>query len=186
MLKSECRQLMLSKRSALSTSECTKLDDLLLIQFQRLDWSGINCVGSFYPLESKNEPNSLLLTKYLKAMFPNVTIAYPKINEDNSMDFYVETNDLIENKWGIPEPIPTSIIYPEKLEAYLVPLLCFDLLGHRVGFGKGYYDQYFSKHPNFVPKIGISYFEPIPKIEDTNHFDVPLTKCITPWKIYEF
>ena len=186
MLKSECRQLMLSKRNALSTSECTKLDDLLLIQFQRLDWSGINCVGSFYPLESKNEPNSLLLTKYLKAMFPSVIIAYPKINEDNSMDFYAETNDLIDNKWGIPEPIATGIVYPENVDAYLVPLLCFDSLGHRVGFGKGYYDQYFSKHLNFVQKIGISYFEPIPKIEDTNHFDVPLTKCITPWKIYEF
>lgn len=186
MLKSECRQLMLSKRSALSTSECTKLDDLLLVQFQRLNWSEINCVGSFYPLESKNEPNSLLLTKYLKAIFPALIIAYPKINEDNSMDFYAETNDLINNKWGIPEPIPTSIIYPDKVDAYLVPLLCFDLLGQRVGFGKGYYDQYFSKHSYFVQKIGISYFEPIPKIEDTNHFDVPLTKCITPWKIYEF
>lgn len=186
MLKSECRKLMLSKRNSLTSSECTKLDDLLLIQFQRLDWSGINCVGSFYPLETKNEPNSLLLTKYLKAMLPAVTIVYPKIKEDNTMDFYAETNDLIENKWGIQEPTSTTLIYPENVDAFLVPLLCFDILGHRVGFGKGYYDHYFSKLRNFVHKIGISYFEPIPKIEDTNQFDVPLTKCITPWKIYEF
>ena len=186
MLKSDCRQLMLSKRNALSDSDCIKLDDLILIQFQRLDWSEVSCVGSFYPLALKNEPNSLLLTKYLKAILPAVTIVYPKINNDNSMHFVAETNELVENKWSIPEPISTQIILPESVDVFLVPLLCFDLLGHRVGFGKGYYDHYFSKLSNFVHKIGISYFEPIPKIEDTNHFDVPLTKCITPWKIYEF
>ena len=186
MLKCECRQLMLSKRNALSTSECTKLDDLLLIQFQRLDWSKINCVGSFYPMESKNEPNTLLLTKFLKAILPEVAIAYPKINDDNSMTFYAETNDLVENKWGIPEPMPVTEILIEQMDVILVPLICFDLLGQRVGFGKGYYDQYFGNHTGFVNKIGISYFEPIPKIEDTNQFDVPLSKCITPWKIYEF
>jgi len=186
MLKSECRQLMLSKRNELSASDCIKLDDLLLIQFQRLHWSDVSCVGSFYPMESKHEPNSLLLSKYLKAVLPEITIAYPKINDDNSMSFYAETDTLIENKWGIHEPLPITKVLIEQMDVILVPLLCFDLLGQRVGFGKGYYDQYFANQTGFVNKIGISYFEPIPKIEDTNQFDVPLTKCITPWKIYEF
>ncbi len=186
MLKKECRQLMNAKRNALSASDCIKLDDLLLIQFQRLNWGEVNCVGSFYPMESKNEPNSMLLTKYLKAIIPSLTIAYPKINDDNSMTFYAETNNLVEHKWGIQEPMPITKILREQMDVILVPLLCFDLSGHRVGFGKGYYDQYLANHPDFIHKIGISYFEPISKIEDTNQFDVPLTKCITPWKIYEF
>ena len=186
MLKRECRLLMTSKRKALSTSDCIKLDDLLLIQFQRLNWSGINCVGSFYPLETKNEPNSMLLTQYLKVILPSVTIAYPKINDDNCMTFYAETNNMVENKWGIQEPMPITKVLLNQMDVILVPLLCFDTAGHRVGFGKGYYDQYFGNQSDLVNKIGISYFEPISKIEDTNQFDVPLTKCITPWKIYEF
>jgi len=186
MLKRDCRQLMIAKRNALSASDCIKLDDLLLIQFQRLNWADVNCVGSFYPMESKNEPNSMLLTKYLKAIIPTVTITYPKINDDNSMTFYAETNSMVENKWGIQEPMPITKVLMDEMDVILVPLLCFDLSGQRVGFGKGYYDQYFANQPFFVNKIGVSYFEPISKIEDTNQFDVPLTKCITPWKIYEF
>jgi len=177
---------MLQKRSELTSLECMKLDDLLLIQFQKLNWADINIIGSFYPIESKNEPNTLLLTKYLKYINPNIVIAYPKIITGISMSFYAETDDLVENILGIHEPMSTHEILPEIIDVYIVPLLGFDLIGNRVGFGKGYYDHYFGNHITNVHKIGISYFEPIAKIEDTNQFDVPLTKCITPWKIYEF
>jgi 5-formyltetrahydrofolate cyclo-ligase len=73
-----------------------------------------------------------------------------------------------------------------QMDAVLVPLLGFDTTGHRIGFGKGFYDRYFENNTNSCLRIGISYFDPIPKIEDTDQFDVPLTHCITPSKIYEF
>lgn len=56
MLKKECRQLMNAKRNALSASDCIKLDDLLLIQFQRLNWGEVNCVGSFIQWSQKMNP----------------------------------------------------------------------------------------------------------------------------------
>jgi 5-formyltetrahydrofolate cyclo-ligase len=68
----------------------------------------------------------------------------------------------------------------------LVPLIGFDPNGHRIGYGKGYYDRYFARLDQPVKRIGISYFEPIANIEDTHQFDVPLSHCITPWNIYEF
>jgi 5-formyltetrahydrofolate cyclo-ligase len=67
-----------------------------------------------------------------------------------------------------------------------VPLLGFDQNGHRVGFGKGYYDRYLAKAGQGIHKIGISYFEPMDNFTDTNEFDVPLSCCITPWNTYEF
>ncbi len=187
MLKSDIRKSFLAKRKALTNSECIKLDDLLLIQFQRLDWSDTFYVGSFFPMESSNEPNSLLLAKYLKAIIPGLTMAYPRINdEDSSMEFYAETESLCENKCGIQEPLPFNKIAADNIDTILVPMLAFDEQGQRVGFGKGYYDRYFSANPFPYKRIGISYFEPIPKIEDTHQFDVPLTHCITPWNSYEF
>ncbi len=187
MLKSEARKLFLSKRKALSMSDCLKLDDLLLIQFQRFNLSNVNLLGSFYPMDAYNEPNVLLLVKYLKAVNPILEFAYPKIQQDDcSMDFFAETETLSENKWGIKEPIPLNKILPSQLDAILVPLLGFDLTGHRVGFGKGYYDRFFENYPKSHLRVGISYFEPIPKLVDTQQFDVPLTHCITPWHIYEF
>lgn len=61
MLKSDARKELLEKRKNLTASDCLKWDDLLLIQFQKLDWSNVSCVANFYPLENMNEPNSLLL-----------------------------------------------------------------------------------------------------------------------------
>ena len=187
MLKSEARKHFLNKRKALSLTECVKLDDLLLIQFQRFKMGDVQKVGSFYPMDTHHEPNVLLLADYLKAVIPTIEFAYPRINPDKlSMDFFAETETLTENSWGIQEPIPLNKLMPIQMEAILVPLLGFDLAGHRVGFGKGFYDRFFENYPKSHLRVGISYFEPIPKLEDTQQFDVPLTHCITPWKIYEF
>ena len=65
MLKSDARKELLAKRKNLNASDCLKWDDLLLIQFQKLDWSNVSSVANFYPLENMNEPNSLLFAKYL-------------------------------------------------------------------------------------------------------------------------
>jgi len=48
--KAEARNLLSQKRAALTDAECMKLDDLLLIQFQRIDWSSTEILASFYPL----------------------------------------------------------------------------------------------------------------------------------------
>jgi 5-formyltetrahydrofolate cyclo-ligase len=187
MRKVDIRKIMLEKRKSLTQKECAYLDDLLLIQFQKFNWSSIHCIGSFYPIEAMNEPNTLLLTRYLKLMFPTLVIAYPKIDEKNGVfTFFEETENFIHHKWGIKEPMPIHQIDASRLDLILVPLLGFDENGNRVGFGKGYYDKFFynTKYTNF--KMGISYFDPITKILDTDQFDVPLTHCITPWKCYEF
>lgn len=187
MNKKEARRLMLNKRMALSNKACIQLDDLLLIQFQQLNWLGMNRLANFYPMPEKNEPNSLLLAKYIKTMFPNIQICYPIIaQESSSMDFYLETDKVELNTWGIPEPLPVQKIPPSAIDVMLLPLLGFDAKGHRIGFGKGYYDRYLTKETNNIQKIGISYFEPMPNIVETNQFDVPLNSCITPWNIYEF
>lgn len=187
MKKSEARHYFNHKRKALSISDCLKLDDLLLIQFQRFNWAPFNCIGNFYPLDKQNEPNSLLLAKYVKLIIPGLKMAYPRILQDGiHMDFFEETEEFTENKWGIIEPLPIHKITIEQMDVILVPLLGFDTTGHRIGYGKGFYDRYFENNTNKGLRIGISYFEPIPKLEDTNQFDVPLTHCITPSNIYEF
>lgn len=187
MLKSDLRKIMLEKRKGLSEMDCIKLDDLLLIQFQKFNWNDIYCIGSFYPIENNNEPNTLLLTRYLKAIIPTLSMAYPKINEhENSMEFYEETESTIENKWGIQEPIALNKVLPEQMDLILVPMLGFDMKGNRVGYGKGFYDKYFDKYAYSNNRVGLCYFDPISKIEDTEQFDVPLSHCITPWNCHEF
>jgi len=187
MLKSEARKWVLNKRKQLSPSDCMKLDDLLLIQLQKMDWSTTQVLGSFYPMEHQAEPNSMLLVKYLQYIIPGLQVAYPIVDTSQlSMDFYSETDTLQVNQWGIQEPLPFNIIAPENLDTILVPLIGFDLHGQRIGFGKGFYDRFFARCAPSIKRIGISYFEPLPNIQDTHQFDVPLTHCITPSNCYEF
>jgi 5-formyltetrahydrofolate cyclo-ligase len=147
----------------------------------------MECLGNFYPIDKHNEPNTILLAKYLKYAIPNITIAYPRMVQDGlNIEFFEESEEFTEHKWGIIEPLPIKKIDIIQMDAILVPMLGFDIFGQRIGFGKGYYDRYFENNTNACLRIGISYFEPIPKIEDTHQFDVPLTHCITPSTIYEF
>lgn len=187
MFKDEARKSLLQKRQNLSLIECVKWDDLLLIQLQRLDWSNTQVIGSFYPIEKHNEPNTILLTSYLQQFIPGLIIAYPVIDPTSkTMQFFQASEELHRNPWGIYEPTKQNLIPSSAIDTFLVPLLGFDLNGHRIGFGKGYYDKYFSKCLHMHTRVGISYFDPIPNLIDTHEFDVPLTHCITPWNSYEF
>ena len=99
---------------------------------------------------------------------------------------YKESEEFKFNEWGIAEPTSNEIVEPSIIDAVIVPLIGFDLRGHRIGYGKGFYDKYFENYPKHRPRIGVCYFEPLSNIEDTHEFDVPLTHCITPWNSYEF
>ncbi len=185
--KAEARNILSQKRAALTESACMKLDDLLLIQLQRIDWSSTEILASFYPLAHKNEPNTWLFEKYIKTIYPFIRFCYPIIDsKENQMDFYFETETLQFNAYGIQEPLPFNQVAPDMIDTILVPLLGFDQKGHRVGYGKGYYDRYLVKASKGMQKIGVSYFDPMDNFTDTNEFDVPLSCCITPWNTYEF
>jgi 5-formyltetrahydrofolate cyclo-ligase len=91
-----------------------------------------------------------------------------------------------KNKYNILEPIGNYVLQPDQVDLVFVPLLAFDRLGYRVGYGKGYYDRYLRRCRKDVITIGFSYFEPIDTIRDIDQFDVPLKYCITPSRLYEF
>ena len=68
----------------------------------------------------------------------------------------------------------------------LVPLLCFDESGHRVGYGKGFYDRFLTKCRPDTQKVGLSYFPPVKEITDADSFDIRLDLCLTPEKVWRF
>ena len=78
------------------------------------------------------------------------------------------------------------MIDAQKLDVIFIPLIIFDLLGHRVGYGKGYYDRFLQTVNSNSLKIGLSLFEPIDKISDRNNYDVSMDICVTPTKVYNF
>jgi 5-formyltetrahydrofolate cyclo-ligase len=189
MLKREARKLFKQKRDSLSDSERMKMDDLILIGFQSIELPFVDYVMSFYPIDDYNEINSFTITDYLHFRNPNLHICYPKMtSEKGTMQAIVCNADSIfeENAYGILEPLDTEIANPELLDMIIIPLLAFDEKGYRVGYGKGFYDRYLKECREDCLKIGLSYFEAVPSVDDAAEFDVPLDFCITPQRTYVF
>lgn len=189
MVKTEIRRKYRDKRNALSAAECRKRDDLLLIQFQSVEIPFLYTVLTYWPIEENNEPNTHLITEFLRFRNPEIKIAYPvadfKSNRITAMVVDIDTV-FTKKELNIYEPGKGEIINPGELDMVIVPLLAIDRKGYRVGYGKGFYDKYLAECRDDCIKAGFSYFEPLDAIEDCNDFDVPLDLCITPQTVYVF
>lgn len=189
MIKKEIRDIYRAKRKTIAASQKMKWDDLILIRFQQLQLPPIKNVFSFFPMEQENEVETSGITSYLQFINPDLQVAYPVSNfASYTMQAVIVNEETVFglNKYGIPEPEDNQIMPPEIIDLALIPLLCFDKQGYRVGYGKGFYDRFLTQTNSEIIKIGLSYFEPIDKIADSSNFDVTLNYCVTPEKIYEF
>ena len=97
-----------------------------------------------------------------------------------------DNTKIKKNEYNIPEPVDGIEVPAKKLEVVFVPLLAYDKKGNRVGYGKGFYDQFLSDCQPDVIKIGLSFFEPEEEISDIFEGDVQLDYCVTPKEIYTF
>ncbi len=189
MLKKEVRKICNEKRSALSEKERIKLDDLLLIQFQAAEIPFIETLLSYWPIEINNEPNTHLFTEFLRFRNPELTVCYPRADFSNgSMQAIVTDIDTPFTKTilNISEPAGSGVAMPGEIDLVFVPLLAFDTVGYRVGYGRGFYDKWLADCDPSCIKVGFSYFEALEVIDDRNEFDVPLDLCITPCNQYVF
>lgn len=189
MLKKEARALYREKRTTLSAAEATKLDDLLLIQFQSIELPFLHSVLSYWPIEENNEPNTHLITEFLRFRNPEMKITYP-VADFNTMTMTALAVDIdtafTKQELNIYEPQEGEPVAAEEIDLVIVPLLAFDKNGYRVGYGKGFYDKYLAGCRPDCIKVGLCYFEPIDHLEDVDEFDVPLNLCITPQHVYAF
>jgi 5-formyltetrahydrofolate cyclo-ligase len=188
MTKKEARQYFRGKRVEISAAQMEKWKDLMLIRFQQAELPFLNAVHHFLPIEEKKEPDPEPLIRYLEFTNPGLRIIVPKVVDPETM-VHVLVNDqteYVQNEIGILEPVEGELIDPIDLDLVFVPLLGFDEKGNRVGYGKGYYDRFLAECRSDVIKIGLSFFPPVDKIEDEDNWDIPLTYCITPERIYEF
>lgn len=189
MTKQQLRKIYLEKRMNISSKEKLKLDDLMLIQFQRLSFDDVQVLMSYFPMGERNEPNTLLFSNYLRHIIPNLEIAFPKVEftaNDMQAVLINEATVYRKNNYQIAEPEDGEIIDKKDIDLIFVPLVACDSKGFRVGYGKGFYDRFLAGCRNDVLKIGFSYFAPVGEISDVREFDIPLDYCITPESVYEF
>ncbi|KEY18625.1 5-formyltetrahydrofolate cyclo-ligase [Kaistella antarctica] len=186
MNKSEIRKVYLKKKELLTEAEVQSLSEKifenLLSQFDLKENQKVHC---FLSIPEKGEVDTY---SFLNYFFENkIRVFVPKIVKGKliALEINKET-PLIENSWGIKEPAGNEDCGLKDFDLIITPLLYADQFGNRVGYGKGFYDRFFSEiNPNSI-KVGVSFFPPFENVDDVSEFDVPLNYLVTPTEVLSF
>ena len=122
-------------------------------------------------------------TRFLieKSLKDGKRVAVPKCKpETTTMDFYLinSFDDLEKGTFGVLEPVESRCeLYSGEDGICIVPGLCFDYSGYRLGYGKGYYDRFLTNYSQ--TKIGICYNDCVQQRLFHGRYDVPVDLIIT-------
>lgn len=104
-------------------------------------------------------------------------VVAPRIEDNEPVFHKLESlKDIEYNKYHIREPLFSSEVI-DNIEIMIVPGIAFDVSKNRIGYGKGYYDRYLSKHECY--KVGLAFDEHLHKEIPTDSFDVKMDIVIT-------
>jgi 5-formyltetrahydrofolate cyclo-ligase len=174
-----------NKRLSLIKQEVDDLSQRVFKQLDKLNIWKLQHYHIFISISKYNELDTSFIINKLKSEQKNIIV--PKISNNELV--HVAINDETEfclNDYGIKEPNDGNHFIIENLDIIFIPLLAFDVEGHRVGYGKGYYDRFLKLTNNSTLKIGLSFFDPINKIRDIDDNDVKLDYCVTPKQVHKF
>ena len=152
MLKSKLREKILKIREK-NKKINIQIDFNQIIKILKKEKITKKIIGGYYPVNFEVD-DLVLLKKFEKK---NFNISLPVIKKNFQMDFYKWSfsDPLKVNKYGIPEPEPKNMVYPDII---LIPLVAFDENLNRLGYGGGYYDRLIAKLVNKkkIIKIGLA------------------------------
>ena len=187
MKKSELRQKYKQLRSQLSENEIDDFSIAIANQLLTLDIWNKSFYHIFLTIEEQKEINTDFILNILAGKDKHIVISKSNFN-DYSMSHYLLTDSttIKKNRYNIPEPIDGIEIKPSQLDVVFIPLLAFDTIGNRIGYGKGFYDRFLANCKPETIKIGLSFFKAEDEISDFSKNDIKLDYCIVPDKIYHF
>ena len=186
MYKREIRDIYKTKRNSIGEFQIEELSLEVSNRLLKMPIWHFFYYHIFLSISKNKEIDTTPILSILQGKDKNVVV--PKIIGDGLLQNYLLTDSTVikENHLGIPEPENGLLVPEHTLDVVFVPLLAFDLLGNRVGYGGGYYDRLLQKCRSETIKVGLSLFEPLHRIKDVYKNDVQLNYAVTPEKIYSF
>ncbi len=174
--KTALRQAALSRRGALSPAE--RAQAALALTIHAMAWlphapAASRLVAGYHALKGEIDPAPLLAA--LAAA--GYALALPRmVDEGLAFHAYRAGDPLEKGAFGVAEPLASApMVQPGII---LAPLVAFDRRGHRLGYGKGFYDRAFVAHPAALG-IGLAFgVQEVVRVPDEAH-DRPLAAIIT-------
>lgn len=177
--KKELRRRVREELSALSPEELVRSDDALFARFLALPQAErARTIFAFWGIPGKEPDTSRLIRELIKR---GKVVGLPRMLPGHRMEVrrYDPDIGLVQAAFGISEPgEECPLIRREDIDLVLVPAVCYDRLGCRLGFGGGYYDRWLENFSGV--KVGLCreavLRERVPAEEHDAKVDVLLTE----------
>lgn len=190
-MKSQIRQQKLLERLN-HHPDTKKTKDLEIIKkiTKTPEFKKANTILIYLPIKGEVDL-SYLLKKPATAPLLNKKFVLPRVvpkmaKKEGKMDLYYVKKiekDTIKGSFNILEPKShLKITGPKDLDLAIIPGIAFSMDGHRIGYGKGFYDRLLKKTK--CPKFGVAYdFQIVDNVPGEKH-DIKMDIIITDKKIY--
>lgn len=115
------------------------------------------------------------------------TLCLPRVlpNRQMAAHLYKKGDKVISSKFGVIEPLESAeVVEKDKINLALVPSMCYDAKGFRLGFGGGYYDRWLCTFTGDT--VGLCRDAILQPCVPTNEFDRSVSLVLTESKIFTF
>ena len=148
--KKELRRRVRAQLAALTREELSQSDGALFARFLALPQvEEAKTIFAFWGIPGKEPDTAQLIRELLRR---GKTVGLPRMLPDHRMEVrrYDPDKPLVTVSFGISEPgEDCPLLEGEDIGLALVPAVCYDRRGYRLGFGGGYYDRWLEPFEGF-------------------------------------
>lgn len=171
-MRAKLKTMSAAERAAASLEACARLE-------QQAVWQKAQSILFYAPLPEEPDIWQLLLD----ALAAGKTVLLPRFSPEQKSYLACHIKDAVKDiqkgQFGIREPGDACAkISLNRLDLILVPGIAFDLDGHRLGRGKGFYDQLLAVIHG--PTCGVAFDQQIVSRIPVEPHDICLSSILTP------
>jgi len=181
--KISVRQRQLARREALSPEECDRASRLIVRRLTQLpEYLAARTVALYSPIRNEVDISELLPA----ALGAAKRVVFPRVR-DAEIDFLVVTSlaQLYPGRFGVAEPLAGEVVAVAQIDLLVVPGVAFDGNGHRLGYGKGYYDRVLARLKKQTA-VGVAYRVQLVDALSAEEHDQRLNVLVTEETIQRF
>lgn len=171
LIRARRRELLLMERELGAILVAKKITELECLK-------DASCILAYMPM--KYELDILPAVEKLKER--GIKAAFPLCIENGGLRLFVpaEKDGFVTGAYGILEPDVSTAeeVFPEDLDAILLPAIGFDREGHRLGQGGGFYDRLLAR--TNCRKIAVGFDCQLVESVPVEATDRPIDIIVTP------
>jgi 5-formyltetrahydrofolate cyclo-ligase len=181
-MKSHFKKDILEKRDSLTKDDILSLSRKIQHNLEKLEqYKKAKTVMHFVSFGSEVFTHDMI-----KSAIAAKTVAVPKIvNHRVEPGIIIDFDSMVPaSPFGILEPMDLVKIAPKNIEIIMVPGIVFDMKGHRLGYGLGFYDDFLEGlHKNL--KVGLCFdFQVAEEVPREEH-DIPVDIIVTDKRVID-